>query len=317
LRAPPLVLNRLLFEPHEVLLPGRVVLPLADKRATHVARVLQLRDGDSIRVGVLDGGADDAAQVRWIWPQGSSGEWSENAPRSQRPGRLTIEDMRTALEQEPDLPEALELTLGEETLRSPPYSPPRVDMLLVPPCEEALKRLFPQIAQLGVGTIVICNAARCPNAIFGTRWLNNPSFVRSLLVEGLVQSGDTSVPKVVLAKRLRPFLFGGQLDEIAPRGTTLRLVATRRGARMSQVVGLPSVFPGSAAPPARIMLALGPEGGWLEPMESDALADAGFAPVSLGPRPLRPEVAALSSLALATDAVRRWDAVSKAVGGEP
>ncbi|CAE8597343.1 unnamed protein product, partial [Polarella glacialis] len=45
-------LNRFLVEQHELQPAGngghRAVIPLSDRRATHVARVLQLRDGDAL-----------------------------------------------------------------------------------------------------------------------------------------------------------------------------------------------------------------------------------------------------------------------------
>jgi 16S rRNA (uracil1498-N3)-methyltransferase len=52
----------------------------------------------------------------------------------------------------------------------------------------------------------------------------------------------------------------------------------------------------------RSLVVLGPEGG-LEEREAARLAEAGFALMSLGPRPLRWETAALSCLALAHHAL--------------
>jgi 16S rRNA (uracil1498-N3)-methyltransferase len=52
------------------------------------------------------------------------------------------------------------------------------------------------------------------------------------------------------------------------------------------------------APGAPITIALGPEGG-LERAERDALAEAGFTPVSLGGNILRFETAGIAALAVA------------------
>jgi 16S rRNA (uracil1498-N3)-methyltransferase len=52
----------------------------------------------------------------------------------------------------------------------------------------------------------------------------------------------------------------------------------------------------------RCLVVLGPEGG-LDEGEAERIAAAGFAPLSLGPRPLRWETAALSCLALAHHAL--------------
>ncbi|CAJ1329562.1 unnamed protein product [Effrenium voratum] len=59
-------LNRLLLDQRE--LNGRAArLPMSDRRAVHVAKVLQLRDGETLRCGVLDGGFDDSCSVKWCW----------------------------------------------------------------------------------------------------------------------------------------------------------------------------------------------------------------------------------------------------------
>ena len=55
-------------------------------------------------------------------------------------------------------------------------------------------------------------------------------------------------------------------------------------------------------PPSRRMLvAVGPEGGWDEPYELDMLATSGLQQVSLGTRVLRSDVAVVSLLALANE----------------
>ena len=70
------MLNRLMVHPHEVSAAGnKVCIPLSDPRAQHAATILRCRDGDALRVGVLDEGVDDAAVVRWVWPAGYSHGW--------------------------------------------------------------------------------------------------------------------------------------------------------------------------------------------------------------------------------------------------
>ena len=282
-------------------LRARAVLPLADKRAAHVARVLQLRDGDTVRVGVLDGGADDAASVRWLWREGSEGRWSQNAPRGDRRERLRLEDMVGALEREVELPEALELTFteGEPGAGIPA---PRVDLLLAPPSPRRLKRLLPRVVQLGVGTVVLCGAAGVGKRDLDAHWLRKPEALRAILVEGLVQSGETAVPKVVVAKRLGRFLRDGELERLFPTGRVARFFVTPSGRRMLEQP-VPPELPGG-----RVLLAVGPDDGWREPDEAGLLAAAGFAPLSLGPRAATPEVNACAGLALAVDAAARWGA---------
>eukprot|EP00929_Paragymnodinium_shiwhaense_P000951 TRINITY_DN101152_c0_g1_i1.p1 TRINITY_DN101152_c0_g1~~TRINITY_DN101152_c0_g1_i1.p1 ORF type:complete len:330 (+),score=41.76 TRINITY_DN101152_c0_g1_i1:63-1052(+) len=298
-----LALNRLLLHRHE-LQPGdisrkqRVVLPLHDKRALHVAKVLQLRDGDTVRVGVFNGGVDDEAQVTWLWPEGSAGKWTDNSPRADRTGRLAIGQMVNALDNEPELPTALQLEFDEST--DDALGRPRVDLLLVPPEGEELKQLLPQIAQLGVGTLVLCRSSEAAGGALRDAWIKNEGAMSSLLQEGLAQSGDSWMPEVVVAPRLQEFVFGGELDRIAPPDVTIRLAASKTGQR-------PWQLPLAGTESRRLLVALGPEGGWSQ-QEALGLEKAGFQTVSLGKRSLGPVGAVHTALALAHDAVRRWEA---------
>ncbi|OLP92606.1 hypothetical protein AK812_SmicGene25576 [Symbiodinium microadriaticum] len=150
----PLALNRLLLEPSELV--GRQArLALQDRRAVHVAKVLQLRDGDTLRVGILGGGADNNATMRWIWPAGSEGTWRSDSGKP-RPPRLEIEDMLHALEEQ-ELPDFLEIRLSAPAETLPLPAPlPKVDLLLVPPPFDRFQRLLPQLAQLGLGRVDLC-----------------------------------------------------------------------------------------------------------------------------------------------------------------
>lgn len=91
------------------------------------------------------------------------------------------------------------------------------------------------------------------------------------------------------------------LQQLGPIGDReLRLVLTERN------VGMP--WPGGHSM-ERVRLAVGPEGGWA-PSERTLLQTSGFCPISLGPRILRTDTAALAACALV---MQRWgDLVSGA-----
>ena len=61
-----------------------------------------MRDGDVMRVGILDGGYDDACVVKWRWPT-AGGQWRVPESRHLRPERLPMEEIATALDQEQGL----------------------------------------------------------------------------------------------------------------------------------------------------------------------------------------------------------------------
>ncbi len=154
--------------------------------------------------------------------------------------------------------------------------PPRaaIDLVLAIPRPKALKRVIPAIASLGVDRVVLINAARVEKSYFDSKVLAK-DFLDELIDLGLEQAIDTTPPIIEVRERFRPFVE----DELATwSDATVRLV--------------PHPLAAVALTPhrGRVVLAIGPDGGWV-PWEVQLLAANGFTPVSLGPRVLRVEVA--------------------------
>jgi RsmE family RNA methyltransferase len=165
-----------------------------------------------------------------------------------------------------------------------PAPEPWADLLLAAPRPKALKRLWPQLAALGVGRVVLLNAARVERAYFETHWARAEA-IRPLLLEGLAQAGATRPPEVLTRRRFRPFVED-ELDALFP--SAWRILA----------------HPGAATPltpppatDARPLLAVGPEGGW-PPFERELLMARGFQPFALGPRTLRSDTACVALLSV-------------------
>ena len=172
-----------------------------------------------------------------------------------------------------EAPEGLRLRL---TLDADP--PPRalVALVLAIPRPKALRRIIPAVASLGVDRVVLVNAARVEKSYFHAKILD-PAYPDGLIDLGLEQARDTRPPRIEIRKRFRPFVED-ELDAWA--GDSVRLVP-----HPTAHAALPRVETNRP-----ITLAIGPDGGWV-PFEVDLLERCGFAPVSLGPRILRVEVA--------------------------
>jgi RsmE family RNA methyltransferase len=164
-----------------------------------------------------------------------------------------------------------ELVLDVE-LREPPPPRPGIDLLLAMPRPKALRKVFPAVASLGVDKVVLVNAARVEKSYFSSHVLDE---AQELFCEGLEQARDTRPPELIVRERFRPFVED-ELDGLFPEGA--RLLAHPVAA-----VGVPRRE-------GRAVVAVGPEGGWV-PFEVELLRARGFSPFSLGPRPLRVEVA--------------------------
>lgn len=221
-------------------------------RALHVSTVLRLSPGDPLRIGLLDG------------PLGSG------------------------------LVEAIDE--GSVTLRcrfeamTPSRQP--VDLLLALPRPKVVRRLWAQLAALGVDRIMLTNAARVERQYFDTHLLA-PETYTPLLVEGLQQAKETRLPRVSIHKRLK-VLIEDQLDSLSPEG--VRLMADPSAPAAAATIL-------HSRPASRALLAVGPEGGW-NAFERELLAAHGFEPFGAGARTLRTDTACIALLAIVHEVLR-------------
>lgn len=174
---------------------------------------------------------------------------------------------------------------------------PRVDLLLALPRPKVLRRLWAQLSALGIGRLILTNAEKVERPYFDTHVLRSDVY-RALLIEGLQQAGDTRLPEVSIHRRLK-VLIEDELDTWSDAG--LRLVADPAAAAPVGEVVRTRLDPD---PQARVLVAVGPEGGW-NSFELDLLRAHHFHPVGLGSRTLRTDTACLALLALVHDAVSR------------
>jgi RsmE family RNA methyltransferase len=221
------------------------IATVSGERARHIREVLGAGPGTTVRVGLVDGPLGVATVVR-------------------------VERDRVLLSCafEGGAPEA-----------------PRLDLLLALPRPKVLNRLWAQLAALGVGRIVLVNAAKVERCYFDSHVLT-PEVFTPRLIEGLQQARDTRLPEVLVRRRFKPFVED-ELHAFSPAG--LRLVADPGG---EQRVG--DLFPARGAP-ERVLLAVGPEGGWVS-FELDLLRSHGFVVVGMGHRTLRTDTACIALL---------------------
>lgn len=161
-------------------------------------------------------------------------------------------------------------------LDEPPPPRANVDLVLAMPRPKQLKRVLAAAASLGIDRVVLLNAAKVEKSYFDSKVLD-PAFLDHLIRLGLEQARDTIAPQVLVRDKFKPFVED-ELDAFC--GNSPRWLAHGEAAQ-----ALPRREAG-----ARVVLAVGPEGGWT-PFELELLQKQRFVPVTLGPRPLRVEVA--------------------------
>jgi RsmE family RNA methyltransferase len=220
-------------------------------RARHLREVLNAAPGQQVRIGIIDG-AYGVGSVQAV-------------------GADAV-----------DLRCVFDATIPER---------PPVDVLLALPRPKVMRRLWAQLAAIGVGRIMVTNAERVERNYFDTHILA-PEGYRPLLIEGLQQARDTRLPVVSIHRQFKVLIEDGLFGLSAP---ALRLVAHPGvGGSIGDAM--------RKGGQARILLAIGPEGGW-NSFEIRLLEAHGFQPVGIGSRTLRTDTAALALLTLAHDAI--------------
>jgi 16S rRNA (uracil1498-N3)-methyltransferase len=216
-------------------------------RAKHLLNVLKVTPGHGVRIGVVDGPLG-------VGRVAGTGD-----------GRVVLD-----CEFEQEAPER-----------------PRVDLLLAVPRPKVLRRLWAQLAALGVGQVILTNAEKVERDYFDNHVMHEEGY-RPLVIEGLQQARDTRVPPVSIHKQFR-ILIEDELGRLFPSG--LRVVAHPGSGR-----SFPAAL--SSAPPARILVAVGPEGGW-NTFELGLLERHGFEQAGIGSRILTTTTACIAALTLA------------------
>jgi 16S rRNA (uracil1498-N3)-methyltransferase len=174
--------------------------------------------------------------------------------------------------------EVLELRVELGQLPPPPSS---ITLALALPRPPTIEKVLQQGTALGIKRFLFFHSRRVEKS-YWTSSLLEPAALRRQLLLGLEQCVDTVLPRIEFHQKFRPFVE----DRLAPlRATGPVLVADPEAEQPC---------PRALAGP--LCLVLGPEGGFV-PFERERFAALGDLGVSLGPRILRVETAAVALLA--------------------
>jgi 16S rRNA (uracil1498-N3)-methyltransferase len=155
------------------------------------------------------------------------------------------------------------------------------------PANDRMDWLVEKATELGVATIQPLMTERSVLRLKDERAEKKVAHWQAVAVSACEQCGGNRVPRIHPVRTLEAWLREAPWGQGAWRGV-LSLVAGSR----------PFAQAWPAEPGMPMWLVNGPEGG-LSGAEESALLAQGFAPVSLGPRVLRAETAALAALAQA------------------
>jgi 16S rRNA (uracil1498-N3)-methyltransferase len=198
---------------------------------------------------------------------GLGGEWSATVTRM---GRSEVQ---------------VHVGAHDDVDREPPC---RVTLALGMPANERMDGLIEKATELGVAVVQPLICERSVLRLAGERAQKKVEHWRAVAVAASEQSGRTRVPHVADVLTLPTWLAAPSPD----RSVRRVVLSLRDAARFAD-------DPHAAA----VCFLSGPEGG-LSAAEEALARQAGFAPVSLGPRVLRADTAPLAALAALTLAAR-------------
>jgi 16S rRNA (uracil1498-N3)-methyltransferase len=240
------------------LVPGEL-LDLPAGAARHV-QVLRLQPGDSITL--FNGGPGIP---------GSAGEFDASVTRMGRSDVQVLVGAHHPVERE--AARAVHLAVGM-------------------PANDRMDWLVEKATELGVASIQPLMTERSVLRLTGERAEKKVAHWQSVAVAACEQCGGNRVPVI---HEVMGFAAWTKVQSATTTGQAL-LLSLRAGTQgLHDAVSTPDHRAGAIRERAVTFLS-GPEGG-LSPDEEDAALACGFAPVTLGPRVLRAETAALCALA--------------------
>lgn len=151
-----------------------------------------------------------------------------------------------------------------------------LDIILGLPRPQMIKRILQTISTMGVRHLHFIQSSRVEKSFWQSPVLFDNAIQHQLIL-GAEQAKVTQIPKVTFHKRFRPFIED-ELDTLTAGAKKL----------ISHPGDYPSCY--KVEPSAKHILAIGPEGGFIE-KEVESFLIHGFNPVQLGERILKVETA--------------------------
>ena len=171
----------------------------------------------------------------------------------------------------------------------------RVHLALGMPANDRMDWLVEKAAELGVASIQPLHTAHSVLRLSGERATKKQAHWQSVAIAACEQCGGNRVPAVSPVQEMLAWLKSGaaqEADPEAPRPLRCLLSLAPDTRPLADVLrDMPAQAP--------LLFLSGPEGG-LSPSEDAQARTAGFIPVTLGPRVLRAETAAMAALVIAS-----------------
>jgi len=178
-------------------------------------------------------------------------------------------------------------------LQSPPFPRLPVRVAVGFPRPIQLRRLLRDLSSLGVQAIDLFGTELGEKSYRDTKLFGSGG-AHAALIEGAVQSRDTTIPALSVFSRLEEWLHQRPWEQSSLPSAPLLIAADNVRSE-----GAMSRLPPTSRP---TVLAIGSERGWSD-RERDLLEAGGFVRLSLGSRALRTETACIAATVLAIEKI--------------
>jgi 16S rRNA (uracil1498-N3)-methyltransferase len=159
---------------------------------------------------------------------------------------------------------------------------PEIDLILALPRPIMLKRILSQVAALGIGCLYLIHANRVEKSFWEAGLLAEEQY-RQHFRQGLEQAVDTRLPRLELHRKFKPFV-----EDVLP------VIGNNYGIRLlAHPYGESTLAEALSGEQGRILLAVGPEGGWVD-FEVAMFQRQGFSCCSIGERILKVDTAVIA-----------------------
>ena len=183
------------------------------------------------------------------------------------------------------------VTIRTEQLESVPEPVPRIDLICALPRPQTLKKVLLTSAMMGVRRLYLVRANRVEKSYFQSPLLRPQNYERHL-IEGLSQGKLTRMPEVSIHDRFRRFFEDSLRENYSEDSDSLCQLLPDPECETS----LAGVYPRRGGSSRPVLLAIGPEGGWV-PFEMELMERIGFQRFKIGRWVLRVETAVAAVLA--------------------
>lgn len=247
------------FYKHDKSINNCFVFYKNDERYLHIKKILNLKEGDVFKAGIINGKIGEALISH-------------------------LSEEKIVFSFCPNPPDKGIADNGADKVETRPLPLPPIKIILGFPRPIQLRRILRDAASLGFAEIVLCGTELGERSYLKSN-LSSPEEIKKYLLDGISQAGQTLLPA---------FSFCSSVKEALK---DLKAASFKGSKVLLDIGDFPSLSTFRMTKGESVLITIGSERGWTQ-NERDVFFSEGFIPYSMGKRILRTETALTSALSV-------------------